>query len=356
MRVSGRVRSRAGKCDPATNKCTQRVSSTTTFMATHIAILPSDALHTSTDTPSDFRAEQRFLRLPHPRTGLASLFLPQNPRRNDGSTRDAILEVQAIAPTNARSWFMGQEVVSDGKLLVMTPIDPAFLLIPILQSVYPENGERGKFRPADEIFEDAAANLEESSSSTADKDSSLIISRDDVAQFTSMECCNAALKRVCDVKEITEDITVYRFSPEKVVEWLRLKVERLSRPETVEISRTMVRNLAKDGLMEDGKEELLKLGRVRAACDLVAQYIPPPIRNLLIASYDFTALDAYNKTVEDENAADLTVQKPAKTKAAPVAVDKKRKQTTSHGVEKLKKANTGGMAKLSTFFTKKVPA
>ena len=33
--------------------------------------------------------------------------------------------------------------------------------------------------------------------------------------------------------------------------------------------------------------------------------------------------------------------------------DKKRKAKGSHGVEKLKKANTKGMAKLSSFFQKK---
>ncbi|KAJ7268785.1 ribonuclease H2, subunit B [Mycena haematopus] len=272
-------------------------------MATHVAILPSDALDVPIDVSSDSKAGNRFLRLPHPRTGIASLFLPYHPQGNDGSRRDAILEVQAVAPTNARSWFIGQEVVADGKLLVMTAIDPAFLLIPILQAVYPENSEPGKFRPADEIFDDAAANLEESSTSAANKDNSLIISKDDILQFTSMDCCIAALKRVCDVKEITEDITVYRLSPERFIEYLRLKVERLSTPETIEISRTTVRNLAKDGLMDNGKEQLLKresilvwrtcmveihatVGRVRAACDLVAQYISPGIRALLTASYE----------------------------------------------------------------------
>ncbi|KAF7361700.1 hypothetical protein MVEN_00513600 [Mycena venus] len=342
-------------------------------MATHVAILPSDALDVPIDVSSDSKAENRFLRLPHPRTGehcvpnvetqtlsasyagLASLFLPYHPQGNDGSRRDAILEVQAVAPTNPRSWFIGQEVVADGKLLVMTAIDPAFLLIPILQSVYPENGELGKFRPADEIFDDAAANLEQSSTSAADKDVSLIISKDDVLQFTSMECCKTALKRVCDVKEITEDITVYRFSPQRVVEYVRLKVARLSAPEMVDVSRTMVRNLAGDGLMDDGKEQLLELGRVRAACDLVAQYLPTAMRSSLTASYDFTPLDAHFKSIEDEKAA-LAVKKPVKTKLAPAATDKKRKPGTSQGVEKLKKANTGGMAKLSTFFTKKVPA
>ena len=96
---------------------------------------------------------------------------------------------------------------------------------------------------------------------------------------------------------------MYRLSSEKIIEYLRLKVDRLSVPETVEVSRTMVRNLAKDGLMEDGKEQLLKresmsvrctssveititVGRVRAACDLVAQYISPSIRASLTASYE----------------------------------------------------------------------
>lgn len=68
----------------------------------------------------------------------------------------------------------------------------------------------------------------------------------------------------------------------------------------------------------------------------------------------FTPLDAHFKSIDDENAA-LAVEKPVKTKPAPVTVDKKRKPGASQGVEKLKKAKTVGMAKLSTFFTKKAP-
>ncbi|KAJ7217837.1 ribonuclease H2, subunit B [Mycena pura] len=321
-------------------------------MATHVAVLPSgtflslvveniQCLHASElaiGLPSG-----RFLRLPHPRTELVALFLPYQP---EGSTRDGILEVQAVAPTNARSWFIGQEVVADGKLLVMTPIDPAFLLIPILQ--YHENTSQRMFRPADEIFEDAATNLEQVSA--ANKDVSLHISKEDILYFTSMDCCRKALRRVCDVKDIAEDITVYRFSSEKVVEYLRTKIERLSTPEAADISRTVVRSLAKDGLLEDGKEELLQVGRIRAACDLVGQYINPSMRSLLAASYDFTALDSYFKSIEVEE----LVEKPVKRKPAPTTVEKKRKPATSQGVEKLKKAKTGGMAKLSTFFAKKV--
>lgn len=58
--------------------------------------------------------------------------------------------------------------------------------------------------------------------------------------------------------EITPKIVVYRFSLPKLVEYLRAKVVRLATTEVIECSRTLVRNLAKDGLMEDGKDELLE--------------------------------------------------------------------------------------------------
>ncbi|KAF7321755.1 hypothetical protein MKEN_00697200 [Mycena kentingensis (nom. inval.)] len=301
------------------------VTSCALLMATHIAVLPDafSALHST-----------RFLRLPHPRTELPTLFLA-------GSS---ILEAQSVSPVNARSWFIDQQVVSDGKLLMFTPVDPAFLLIPVLQAVYPENTP-GMFRPADEIFEDAATNLAQSS------DPETSIPKDDVTYFTSMECCRKAMRRICEVKEITDDLVVFRYSRERVVDYLRAKVDRLSTPATTELSRTLVRNLAKDGLLEDGKEELLQAGRIRAACDLLGQYTPPAIRNALAATYDFSALDAHYRSLEEEKEA-LVVQKPSKGKAAPG--DKKRKQDTSAGVEKLKKVKTTGMAKLSTFFTKKV--
>jgi ribonuclease H2 subunit B len=60
------------------------------------------------------------------------------------------------------------------------------------------------------------------------------------------------------IPEITEDIVVYRLSLQKIVEYLRLKVARLAIPEVLEVSRTLIRGLAKDGLVEDGKESLLQ--------------------------------------------------------------------------------------------------
>lgn len=102
------------------------------------------------------------------------------------------------------------------------------------------------------------------------------ISEKDILYLASLDCIKTAMKRICDVKgailvillyricthvaetEITPEIVVYRFSSQKLVEHLRTKVSRLSNRDVFEGSRTLIRGLARDGLMEDGKEELLE--------------------------------------------------------------------------------------------------
>jgi Ydr279p protein family (RNase H2 complex component) wHTH domain len=58
--------------------------------------------------------------------------------------------------------------------------------------------------------------------------------------------------------DITSELTVYRYSEDKVIEYLQAKVSRLSKHSVAEKSRSIIRNLAKDGLMDDGKEDLLE--------------------------------------------------------------------------------------------------
>ncbi|KAI0706844.1 ribonuclease H2, subunit B [Cerioporus squamosus] len=333
-------------------------------MACHVGVLPADLLQTicgqlEGDETKDRGSEGglRFLRLPHPRTGVSSLFLPSEIPKEGKSS---ILEVQAVSPPNQRSWFMSNEVVEDGKLLVMTPVDPAFLLIPILRTTLPAGG-LGNFRPLEDLIEDAAYKLASSATSGENASGSTMPSQD-VLFLSSLGCVQAAMRRVCEYKEITPEITVYRYSPERVQAYLRTKVARLSHQDVSEISRTLTRSLAKDGLLEDGKEELLKAGRLRCACDLLSQYLPRDVYEELLSSYDFAALDAYMKVLREENMALAAVNmnavearesKDSADGKAAAGIDKKRKGRGSMGVEKLKKANIKGMAQLSTFFQKK---
>ncbi|OCH95159.1 hypothetical protein OBBRIDRAFT_816783 [Obba rivulosa] len=324
-------------------------------MALHLGILPRDVIDSmlaqlsmrGVSNPSSLR----FVRLPHPRTGISSLFLPYK-ITNSEDERTSVLEVQMIASPERRSWFMpSDDVVEDGKLLLMTPVDSAFLLVPILRVLVPADGGVGNFRPADDLFEEAAVKLNAT-------DSSSQASRD-LPYFSSFTCVRKAMSQICEMKEITEDLTVYRYSSSKTLEYLRSKVAHLAKPEIIETSRTLIRNLAKDGLMEDGKEALLDSARTRAACDLVSQYIPRDVYTALLESYDFTALDTYLKALREEAvslaAADMNKaeMRESQTKGAE-ATDKKRKgqAKASYGVEKLKKANVKGMSKISSFFQK----
>lgn len=85
---------------------------------------------------------------------------------------------------------------------------------------------------------------------------------------------------------------------------------------------------------------------------------PFPGLNYLFSIRSFTKLDAYLKSLQDDAAALVVASgnKKLKRKDSKQIDDdnkKKAKSKTSHGVDKLKKANINGMAKMSSFFTKK---
>jgi ribonuclease H2 subunit B len=126
------------------------------------------------------------------------------------------------------------------------------------------------------MLEDAAKKLSTDSASNAAKDPSLVILEQDVMHLLKLDCVLDCVKRICETKgdwragatsrhntdtirtELSPELSVYKYSTETVVEHMRTKVARLSKPELMEKSRTMTRNLAKDGLMDDGKEQLLE--------------------------------------------------------------------------------------------------
>ncbi|KAF5316905.1 hypothetical protein D9611_003880 [Ephemerocybe angulata] len=307
-------------------------------MATHFAILPEGVIQTLTlQLQSN---GYQYLSLPHPRTGHFALFLP---------TDTGILEVQAVSPTNARSWFLEQEVVEDGKLLVMTPIDLAFLLIPLLEAA-----KSTVFRTTDDTFEQICQNIKGPESETLDTDCAQIKS---IARLADLKCIQDGLRRICETKELSPDMAVYRYSKERAIQYLKRKADRMARSKDLDQSKTIIRNLARDGLMEDGKETLLEQGRIKAACELVGQYLSPATKAALLSSYDLSALDKHLKANAEAEIPLKVATNTTKGKGAAAKGDdaKKRKAPAkaSHGVEQLKKANTTGMAKLSSFFTKK---
>jgi ribonuclease H2 subunit B len=60
------------------------------------------------------------------------------------------------------------------------------------------DGTLGSFRPADDIFEEAATLLVKAVAK--DKDISTTMSEKDILHFSSLQCARNALRRLCDVK------------------------------------------------------------------------------------------------------------------------------------------------------------
>ncbi|KAF8520441.1 ribonuclease H2, subunit B [Hysterangium stoloniferum] len=288
------------------------------------------------------------MRLPHPRTDAPSLYLSckKSPGVNEVTT--FILEVQSISPHSKRSWFLKNDrVISDGKLLFMTPVDPVFLLIPILRAAQPVDGTLGKFRPIDDIFEESTLKL------CAQERFSFVKSAD-LSQFTALDCVHDALKRMCEYQDLTDELTVYRYSRVKLLQYLSSKVAHLAQPVVFETYPSLQRHLAKDGLLDQEREALRQAGRLRVACEIVSQYLPPDLHQELIASYEYAALDEYLRKLAEETSVLTSARSAGNAKEA--TDDKKRKAVAqlSKGVSKLMKVNTSGMAKISSFFKKTV--
>ncbi|KAG8932883.1 hypothetical protein FRC03_012877 [Tulasnella sp. 419] len=304
-----------------------------------------------------------FLRLPHPRTGIPSLFLA-NDNAPSTSKQDAsqhqLLEVQAISPDVNRSWFLSDDtVVQDGKLLVLTPIDPIFLLVPLLEPV----SSTAQFRPLDDIFEEATEKVNATLSELSVPDCPPI-SAEDVSSFARLSSVRSAVERICEKKDLTEDLSVHRFSKAKFLEVVKVKTDRIADPSAFDSFSSLTRSLAKDGLFTEKcalNSALQKAGRQRVACDILSQYLSPSLSEELIQLYNFDELNQHLEAMKQEDAALAAAQAvkaneetSGKQKQKSTATKKgKAKNQPSRGVTQLTKANVEGMAKLSSFFTKK---
>jgi len=141
---------------------------------------------------------------------------------------------------------------------------------PSPQSFPPKvDGSISQFRTADDLIGEAAKHI----SSSSETDNNRVLQVQDIIEFFSLSCTTEALTRLCDMKglqrnlspsnvpetpiEISSEIMVYRYSQRKFVEYLRTKVAHLQKCSAFDESQTLTRSLAKEGLMEDGKEDLL---------------------------------------------------------------------------------------------------
>ncbi|XP_072541387.1 ribonuclease H2 subunit B isoform X2 [Salminus brasiliensis] len=150
------------------------------------------AAESALETEKAHDGDPTFVKLKNPATGSASQYL-------FSSGDERVYEVKAFAE-EFRSWFVGQMVQRDGRLLYVTPVDPVFLVLPYLQS----GGVEGKFQPLQQV----------------------VMDEDYPGCRRLLKCTQASdsLHHVADEKEVGSQ-KFHRYNQEKTMEWLKRKVE-----------------------------------------------------------------------------------------------------------------------------------
>jgi ribonuclease H2 subunit B len=101
------------------------------------------------------------------------------------------------------AWFIGDFVCSDGSLYIASPVDPIYMILPILEQVRMKKGDdMGKFRALDEImYVDGFPGY--------------------VHLLPVLASC---LELICELREVGQD-KYYRLDDSKVLAWLCCKVK-----------------------------------------------------------------------------------------------------------------------------------
>ncbi|KAK4702243.1 ribonuclease H2 subunit B, partial [Phenoliferia sp. Uapishka_3] len=320
--------------------------------------------------------------------------------------KDALLEVQQIkpAPDAERSWFVDQNVVSDGALTLLTIFDPAFLILSLLSA--PSLRGMDAFLSAADLWDKVSEVEWGGKENEGESDGKGVEMREDVLRFADLECVQRRMAACCEVKE-HDGVNLYRYSPTLALTLLQTKIDALSEAEgrnglfgpyekttlgeaKAEAAEedakegmaaksaasgrphpTVSRALAREGL-GDGvglSEAIQKETRQKSAIGILSNYLPPPLSAALLASYSFPLLTAHLSLSSTTTSSVLGMtylpgrrndgSVPASSSngfgAAAAERDKKRKlesARTSRGVKELKGVNTKGMMKLTDMFKK----
>ncbi|XP_008432417.1 ribonuclease H2 subunit B isoform X3 [Poecilia reticulata] len=242
-----------------------------------------------------------FVKLRNPSTEEASLYLL-------GAGDVQLYEVKAFEE-DFHSWFVGQTVQRDGKLLFVTQMDPLYLILPYMI----KSGQEGKFQPVDQVVKD-----------------------DEFPASSRLLRCTRSLTSLHHIAEEKEvgSLKFHRYSRERTMNWLQKKVERtiaalkkknICVGEGVK-STTYVRVKSES---DDREEDYL-----RYAHGLISEYISEELSKALLKHLGLQELKSPKET-----------EPPSKPPKKMTAAQKT-----------LAKVDKSGMKPMSSFFSPKTKA
>ncbi|XP_061082566.1 ribonuclease H2 subunit B isoform X1 [Conger conger] len=266
-----------------------------------------------------------FVRLKNPATDAASLYL-------FGTGDSQVYEVKAF-DENYHSWFIGQTVQRDGRLLYITPMDPLYLLLPYIIKA----GKEGNFQPVEQVVMD-----------------------EDFPACTRLLRCartRTSLLLVAEEKEVGSQ-RFYRYSQEKAVEWLKKKAEQT------------VKALKKSGVSVGGGVKSTTYFRTKQECNvqeedylryahgLISEYISEDLSKQLQKVLQLPEILS-PKDVEPPSKKRKLSDGPVEagedyTKFNSASFIRKPPKKMTAAQKSLAKADKSGMKSMSAFFSPKV--
>ncbi|ORX40686.1 ribonuclease H2, subunit B [Kockovaella imperatae] len=327
-------------------------------MIDYVSLIPNDV---------DLSRSHPYLRLPHPRTGSPQLYLPYVSPEG----KETVLEAVKLNGSKRRTWFIGDSQIDAGTVLMHVPVDPLFLVIPLVFSLIPTQTPSNRpFQPLSDLISTVSSSPMFALTPPFTSSSSAVRGgwNEDVEKLLNLKSVRRAFKLCCEKKVAPigppspnstgessskpASIAYYRPSMDAIVHLLRIKVDHFAAPPQWGSFDHLVRSLARDGLADESHSELAKEARLKSSIEHIAQYLPAGVLSALQSSFNFSALQEY---LANRTAATLAAQMPpSKSNKEKAAAGVKRKgSATSRGVETLKKVNTSSMAKLTSFFKPK---
>jgi hypothetical protein len=131
--------------------------------------------------------EIKFFTLPHPKFQTPVVYVIHG---------DNFMELQTSQFRKFNTWFINQKVISNNNLTLATKFDPKFLLLPFLEKY------SSKFSPLDQILTDVEG-----------------CSRIPLSNFKNWQ-----LDLCCDIKDLGDDLILFRYNADKTLNWLNSKV------------------------------------------------------------------------------------------------------------------------------------
>ncbi|XP_035533220.1 ribonuclease H2 subunit B [Morone saxatilis] len=270
-------------------------------------------------------SDPAFVRLRNPSTDAASLYML-------GGGDVQLFEVKAF-DEDFHSWFVGQTVQRDGRLLFVTPMDPLYLILPYLI----KSGKEEKFQPVDQVVMDEEFPA--------------------CSRLLSCTRSLASLHHIAEEKEVGK-LKFHRYSQEKTMNWLKKKVERtvivlkkrnISVGERVK-STTYIRVKSESDYHEEDY--------LRYAHGLISEYISEDLSKALLKHLQLPELTSPKETEPPSKKRKLS-DNPVEagedyTKFNSADFVRKPPKKMTAAQKSLAKVDKSGMKPMSSFFSPKV--